>query len=67
MCTMDCPGKSRISKCGGKNALSIYQYDGAPKNIPDKSKYVGCFADDPSDRALTVKSKSDGSNMTYQV
>ena len=66
-CNKDCPGKSRIKKCGGSYAASVFQYEGSPKGIPRNTNYVGCFVDSLSDRALSLKSTSDSSGMDYMV
>lgn len=65
-CTKDCGGNSRIKKCGGWLAISIFQYEGSPVDIPDDTDYVGCFADDQNDRALALKQTVNNA-MTYEV
>ena len=66
-CNSNCAGGGRIQKCGGKYAVSVYQYEGTPRRIPGGTTYLGCYADDPADRALTLKKTSDGAEMTYEV
>eukprot|EP00752_Nemacystus_decipiens_P001582 g1543.t1 len=64
-CIMDCAGDDRrIKRCGGYLAMSVYERDGTPDDVPKGAKHVGCFADDPQDRALTLKSQST-SKMDY--
>ena len=63
---MDCPGTDRIKKCGGYLAMDVYEHEGTPDDVPKGAKHVGCFADDPQDRALTLKGRST-SKMDYTV
>lgn len=65
-CSKDCGGKSRIKKCGGWLALSVFQYEGTPTDIPNGTDYVGCFKDKEKDRVFTLKSSSN-KKMTYKV
>lgn len=63
---MDCAGKDRIKKCGGHLAVDVYEREGKPDDMPKGAKYIGCFADDAQDRALTLKNQST-SKLTYAV
>lgn len=63
---MDCAGADRIKKCGGHLAMDVYEHDGQPDDVPKGAKHVGCFADDPQDRALTLKNQST-SKLDYAV
>lgn len=65
-CTMDCAGEDRIKKCGGYLAMDVFEHEGKPDDVPKGAKYLGCFADDNQDRALTLKNKSN-SKMDYAV
>ncbi len=65
-CNTDCAGDHSIKKCGGKWAMDMYERDGKPDGIPSGAKYLGCFADDYRDRALTLKMKTS-SKMDYDV
>lgn len=65
-CTMDCAGADRIAKCGGFYAMDLYEHEGRPDGVPAGAKHLGCFADDPRDRALTLKNQST-SKMDYAV
>lgn len=47
--------------------MSVYQNEAVPKHVPDDVEYLGCFEDDPRDRALTLRATSDASGMSYQV
>lgn len=67
-CDMACPGNTpREEICGGHNAISIYEMEGTPKDVPDDAKYLGCFADSSRDRALTLTSTSNDKDMSYAV
>eukprot|EP00903_Cladosiphon_okamuranus_P018095 g16653.t1 len=64
-CDMRCPGNSN-ENCGGKWSLSLY-HNGASltRDAPEGSKYLGCFKDHQSDRALSHKNTSR-SDMSYE-
>ena len=66
-CNMDCPGRSGIEKCGGRLAISVFQYEGSPSDIPKNSDYLGCFTDKRNDRALTLDDMTSDKGMTYAV
>lgn len=53
-------------KCGGWLALSVFQYEGSPTDVPNDTDYVGCFKDKEKDRVFTLKASSS-KNMTYKV
>ncbi|CAM9880751.1 unnamed protein product [Ectocarpus sp. 12 AP-2014] len=65
-CTMACVGDSSAETCGGNNAMDVYQHEGKPDDIPKGTKYLGCFADKPSDRALKLKFTAS-SKMDYDA
>lgn len=46
--------------------MDVYEREGKPDDIPKGAKYMGCFADDNQDRALTLKNDSN-SKMNYAV
>lgn len=47
--------------------MSLYQYGSSPTNeIPDGTKYLGCYADARFERALSLKLTSSD-DMTHQV
>lgn len=46
--------------------MDVYEHEGEPDDVPKGAKYLGCFADDIADRALTLKSTSS-SKMDYDV
>lgn len=46
--------------------MDVYEREGKPDDIPKGAKYMGCFADDNQDRALTLKNDSN-SKMNYSV
>lgn len=50
----------------GKYAVDVYEHEGEPDDVPKGASYLGCFADDPSNRALTLRSTSS-SKMDYDV
>lgn len=65
---MVCPGKNPDEEmCGGRFAISVYEMEGTPRDIPDDAKYLGCFADRSEDRALTLSSTSNDTDMSYGV
>lgn len=64
---MSCAGGGKIGMCGGPLSMSVYEYGGKPEDIPDDTNYLGCFADHPADRALTLAYTSDASKMSHKV
>ncbi|CAB1121567.1 unnamed protein product [Ectocarpus sp. CCAP 1310/34] len=46
--------------------MDVYQHEGKPDDIPKGTKYLGCFADKPSDRALKLKFTTT-SKMDYDA
>lgn len=46
--------------------MDVYQHEGKPDDIPKGTKYLGCFADKPSDRALKLKFTAS-SKMDYDA
>ncbi|CAM9650390.1 unnamed protein product [Ectocarpus fasciculatus] len=65
-CNRACPGTSRIKTCGGRRSLSVFKYEAEPEDVPRGSKYMGCFADDVHNRALTLKD-TKSSKMDYDT
>lgn len=46
--------------------MDVYQHEGKPDDVPKGTKYLGCFADKPSDRALKLKFTAH-SKMDYDA
>lgn len=68
VCDYSCSGQGAPGeKCGGEWAMSVYEEGGKPSNVPDGTKYLGCYRDDASERALTLAKTVDGEGMTYKV
>eukprot|EP00752_Nemacystus_decipiens_P010979 g9756.t1 len=64
-CDMKCPGDSKQS-CGGVWSMSLYHYGASPtSDAPEGSKYLGCYKDVVSDRALSHKTTSR-SDMSHE-
>lgn len=65
-CEYPCAGHDE-QICGGWYAMSLYQYGGSPGlDIPEGSKYLGCYADRRFQRAMSF-SLASSSEMTHEV
>lgn len=65
-CDYPCAGDAEET-CGGYAAMSVYEYGGLPgSEIPDGTKYLGCYKDGRFDRALSLKLTSNN-DMTHEV
>lgn len=65
-CDYPCTGDAEET-CGGYAAMSVYEYGGLPgSEIPDGTKYLGCYKDVRFDRALSLKLTSSN-DMTHEV
>lgn len=62
---MPCPG-DEDQTCGGEWSISLYQYSSNPAEIPDGSKYLGCYKDLSNKRVLSGK-RTDSDTMSQQV
>ncbi|CAB1105416.1 unnamed protein product [Ectocarpus sp. CCAP 1310/34] len=57
-CNMACSG-DKDKTCGGPWAMSLYQHGSAsPVDIPEGTRYLGCFKDNRFNRALSKKQTS---------
>ncbi|CAM9098334.1 unnamed protein product [Scytosiphon promiscuus] len=64
-CDYPCGGDDEQT-CGGYWAMSLYEYGSAlPYDIPEGSRYLGCYADHRFERALSWK-LTTSNDMTYQ-
>ncbi|CAM9466102.1 unnamed protein product [Ascophyllum nodosum] len=64
-CDYPCLG-DEDQTCGGWYSMSLYQYGGSPgADIPEGSKYLGCYADRRFERALSYKLASSN-DMTHE-
>ncbi|CAN0104949.1 unnamed protein product [Scytosiphon promiscuus] len=64
-CNYPCAGDGKKS-CGGEYAMSLYQFGAAlPVEIPDGSKFLGCYNDLVADRALSLK-KTSRKDLTHE-
>lgn len=64
-CSYACAGDAGTT-CGGFDAFDLFELEGVdPPPPPTEDYYVGCFADDRTDRVLEDKRSSSG--MTLEV
>ncbi|CBN74038.1 conserved unknown protein [Ectocarpus siliculosus] len=64
-CNMACSG-DKDKTCGGSWAMSLYQHGSAsPGDIPEGTRYLGCFKDNRFNRALSSKQTSSN-DMTLE-
>ncbi|CAM9124123.1 unnamed protein product [Hapterophycus canaliculatus] len=65
-CDYPCGGDDEQT-CGGYWAVSLYEYGSAlPFDIPEGSRYLGCYRDHRFERALSLK-LTTSNDMTYEV
>lgn len=69
-CTYLCAGDSS-EICGGKNAMSVYEYEDGPSPTPTAptptppSGFIGCYADSNAGRIMVLEAVQD--DMTAEV
>lgn len=69
-CDDTCAGDASDT-CGGRWAMSVYQFDGAPVETPPKTlskvaaRYRGCYSDTADDRMMVEEITAD--DMTLEV
>lgn len=47
--------------------MDVYEHGGEPDDVPKGAKFLGCFADDVVNRALTLRFTSHSTKMDYDV